>query len=180
MNFIETNLKGCFIIEPNVFYDGRGYFLESYNKNTFKKGIGSDVDFIQDNRSLSSFGVLRGLHFQKGNDAQSKLVMVLSGKVLDVVVDIRPDSSTFGQYFTVELSSENKKQLFIPRGFAHGFVVLSDSAEFFYKVDNYYAPKSEAGILYCDPELNIDWRLAQNELIINSKDLNLPSFKDVL
>ncbi|MGB0806693.1 MAG: dTDP-4-dehydrorhamnose 3,5-epimerase, partial [Salibacteraceae bacterium] len=151
MNFIETKLKGCFVIEPKIFGDKRGYFLESFNFKKFNEAIGYEVDFIQDNQSFSSYGVLRGLHLQTGKDAQAKLVRVLSGKVLDVAVDVRPGSETYGEHVAVELSHENKKQLFVPRGFAHGFVVLSETAEFFYKVDNYYAPQSESGLLFNDP-----------------------------
>ena len=178
MTFTETKLAGCFIIEPAVFGDDRGYFLESFNYQKFSEAIGYDVRFIQDNQSYSSYGVLRGLHLQKGEDAQAKLVRVLSGKVLDVVVDVRSESKTYGQYIAVELSSDNKKQLFVPRGFAHGFVVLSETAEFFYKVDNYYAPQSESGLLYNDPELGIDWGVEESELSLAPKDLLQPLLKD--
>ena len=174
MNFIETKLKGCFIIEPKVFGDKRGYFLESFNYQKFSEAIGYDVRFIQDNQSYSSYGVLRGLHLQTGEDAQAKLVRVLYGKVLDVVVDVRPGSETYGHHVAVELSHENKRQLFVPRGFAHGFVVLSETAEFFYKVDNYYAPQSESGLLFNDPELKIDWGVDEESLIIAPKDLEQP------
>lgn len=177
MNFIETKLKGCFIIEPKVFGDKRGYFLESFNYKKFSEAIGYDVRFIQDNQSFSSFGVLRGLHLQTGDDAQAKLVRVMSGKVLDVAVDVRKGSETYGEYVAVELSHENKRQLFVPRGFAHGFVVLSETAEFFYKVDNYYAPESESGLVFNDSDLQIDWQLDANKLIIADKDYELPTLK---
>jgi dTDP-4-dehydrorhamnose 3,5-epimerase len=180
MNFIETKLKGCFIIEPKVFGDKRGYFLESFNYQKFNAAIGFDVRFIQDNQSYSSYGVLRGLHLQTGDDAQAKLVRVLSGKVLDVAVDVRPGSNTYGQHVAVELSHENKKQLFVPRGFAHGFVVLSETAEFFYKVDNYYAPQSESGLLFNDPELNIDWGVEAEKIIIAAKDLEQPTLANFI
>lgn len=180
MNFIETKLKGCFVIEPQLFGDKRGYFLESFNYQKFSEAIGYDVRFIQDNQSFSSFGVLRGLHLQTGDDAQAKLVRVLSGRVLDVAVDVRPGSETYGQHVAIELSHENKKQLFVPRGFAHGFVVLSETAEFFYKVDNYYAPQSESGLLFNDPKLNIDWVVDEKNLIIAPKDLEQPMLKNFI
>jgi dTDP-4-dehydrorhamnose 3,5-epimerase len=173
----ETKLKGCFVLEPKVFEDGRGYFFESFNQNTFNNLIGQNVNFVQDNESFSSKGVLRGLHFQKGVHAQSKLVRVIKGKVLDVAVDIRPNSLTFGEYVTVELSEENKAQLFVPRGFAHGFIVLSDIAIFSYKCDNYYNKESEGGIIYNDESLGIDWKLNEDLLIVSEKDLLLPKFK---
>ncbi len=179
MKFIETKLKGCYIIEPKIFKDERGYFFESFNEELFNDRIGYKVNFIQDNQSFSKFGVIRGLHYQTGDDAQAKLVRVLSGSVLDIVVDIRENSTTFGQHIAIELSAESKKQLFIPRGFAHGFVVLSKTAEFYYKVDNNYAPQSEAGILFNDPDLNINWLIDQKDLIINKKDMELPLLKDI-
>lgn len=175
----ETKLEGCFIIEPKVFEDKRGYFLESYNQNTFSNLVGRNVNFVQDNESLSSRGVLRGLHFQKGEYAQAKLVRVIKGKVLDVAVDLREGSPTYGQHVSVELSEDNKKQFFVPRGFAHGFVVLSDTALFSYKCDNFYNKSSEGGIIYSDQKLNIDWGLPKNELIISEKDLVLPNFEDI-
>ena len=155
MQIEETKLKGCFIIDPKIFGDDRGYFFESYKQDVFEKAIGYKVNFIQDNQSLSSYGVLRGLHFQKGESAQAKLVRVLKGTVLDVAVDIRLDSPTYGQHVALELSAENKKQFFVPRGFAHGFIVLSETAEFFYKVDNIYSPNHEGGILFNDKDLDI-------------------------
>ena len=180
MKFIETKLKGCFVIEPKVFGDKRGYFLESFNYQKFSAAIGYDVRFIQDNQSFSSFGVLRGLHLQTGDDAQAKLVRVLSGKVLDVAVDVRPNSETFGHHVSFELSAENKKQLFVPRGFAHGFVVLSETAEFFYKVDNNYAPQSESGLLFNDPKLGIDWKIDADKLLIAEKDLEQPLLENFI
>ncbi|WP_299159608.1 dTDP-4-dehydrorhamnose 3,5-epimerase [uncultured Eudoraea sp.] len=174
MIFKETKLKGCFVLEPNVFEDKRGYFLESFNKEMFNRGIGNTVNFVQDNQSFSYQGVIRALHYQIGDHAQAKLVRVLSGTVLDVAVDLRKDSVTFGEHIAVELSHENKKQLFIPRGFAHGFVVLSDSAEFFYKCDNYYNKASEGGIIFNDPTLKIDWKLPADQYKVSEKDLVLP------
>lgn len=176
MNIIETNLQGCFVIEPEVFKDERGYFYESFHQRKFEKQLGIDITFIQENQSGSRRGVLRGLHYQKGEYAQAKLVRVIKGSVLDIVVDIRLDSPTFREHFSIELSSENKKQLFIPRGFAHGFVVLSNEAEFFYKCDNFYNKESEGGIIYNDSTLNIDWKLPKSELIISDKDIILPTF----
>lgn len=178
MNFIATKLEGCYIIEPKIFADSRGYFLESFNKNTFTDGIGQAVEFVQDNQSFSTKGVLRGLHYQTGDQAQAKLVRVLSGEVLDVAVDIRPGSATFGQHVSVVLSGENQKQMFIPRGFAHGFLVLSDTATFFYKCDNFYHKDSEGGIIYNDPTLAIDWNLPQSQLIISDKDTVLPRLEN--
>ncbi|CAH8293014.1 dTDP-4-dehydrorhamnose 3,5-epimerase [Mariniflexile fucanivorans] len=178
MIFRETKLKGCFIIEPKVFSDSRGYFMESFNKETFNFGIGESVDFVQDNQSFSFRGVIRGLHYQRGNHAQAKLLRVLSGRVLDVAVDLRKGSSSFGEYVSIELTGENKKQLYIPRGFAHGFAVLSKTAEFFYKCDNYYNKESEGGILYNDNTLNINWELPLSEHLISEKDLVLPKFKE--
>src|SRR5690606_34004884 len=150
MKIVNTILPDCIIIEPTIFKDERGYFYESFNEERFNQLIGQNIRFVQDNQSFSTYGVLRGLHFQRGEHAQAKLVRVLKGEVLDVAVDIRPDSSTFGKHFSILLSAENKLQLFIPRGFAHGFVVLSEEAEFFYKCDNYYNKASEACILYSD------------------------------
>jgi dTDP-4-dehydrorhamnose 3,5-epimerase len=178
MNFIPTKLDGCFVIEPKIFNDERGYFLESFNENTFQKGIGQPVHFVQDNQSYSSKGVLRGLHYQTGEHAQAKLVRVLQGEVLDVVVDIRPDSKTYGESFSVVLSGENQKQFFIPRGFAHGFLVLSDTATFFYKCDNFYNKESEGGIIYNDKSLNIDWQFSNAELLISEKDAILPTIEN--
>jgi len=177
MKVIETKLKGCFVLEPKVFKDKRGYFFESFNEETFNKLIGQEVKFVQDNESFSSKGVLRGLHYQTGEYAQAKLVRVIKGTVLDVAVDLRKESETYGQYISVELTEENKKQLFIPRGFAHGFVVLSDTAIFSYKCDNFYNKVSEGGILFNDPTLNIDWVMPKEEFIVSEKDLSLPVFQ---
>jgi dTDP-4-dehydrorhamnose 3,5-epimerase len=175
MNFIPTKLEGCFIIEPKIINDGRGYFMESFNENTFQEGVGQSVHFVQDNQSFSSKGVLRGLHYQTGVHAQAKLVRVLSGEVLDVVVDVRPGSVTYGQYVSVVLSAENQQQFFIPRGFAHGFLVLSETATFFYKCDNFYNKESEGGVIYNDPVINIDWQFPMTQLLISEKDLILPT-----
>lgn len=175
MNFIPTKLEGCFIIEPKIINDERGYFMESFNENTFQKGTGKAVHFVQDNQSFSTKGVLRGLHYQTGEHAQAKLVRVLQGEVLDVVVDIRPNSVTFGEYVSVLLTGENKTQFFVPRGFAHGFLVLSETATFFYKCDNFYNKESEGGLLYNDKSVNIDWQFPLENLIISEKDLILPT-----
>jgi dTDP-4-dehydrorhamnose 3,5-epimerase len=174
MKIVETKLKGCFILQPTVFSDNRGYFFESFNQKGFNTALGININFVQDNESFSSRGVLRGLHYQKGECAQAKLVRVIKGKVLDVAVDLRESSPTCGQYISVELSEINKKQLFVPRGFAHGFVVLSEKAIFSYKCDNYYNKESEGGIIYNDLQLGIDWQIPEKELIISEKDLILP------
>ena len=179
MKFLHTPLNGCIVMTPAIFSDSRGSFCESYKKGVFDEALGYEVNFVQDNESFSSKGVLRGLHFQKGEYAQAKLVRVIQGAVLDVAVDLREESSTFGQHFSIELSSDNKKQLFIPRGFAHGFVVLSDTAIFSYKCDNYYHKESESGIIYNDPTLNIDWILPSEQLQLSEKDLLLPKFKSL-
>ena len=175
MKFVNTPIEGLVIIEPTLFGDDRGYFLESYNKKEFEKAIG-EISFVQDNESKSSKGVLRGLHFQKPPYAQAKLVRCIEGKVLDVAVDIREGSETFGQHVTVELTGENKKQVFIPRGFAHGFLVLSESAIFAYKVDNSYAPTHDAGIRWDDPILNIQWGVSESDVLVSEKDAKLPFF----
>ena len=175
MNFIPTPLEGCFIIEPKLIYDDRGYFMESFNEKTFQSGIQQSIHFIQDNQSFSSKGVLRGLHYQTGAFAQAKLVRVIQGEVLDVAVDIRPGSKTFGQYEAVVLSAENQKQFFVPRGFAHGFLVLSETATFFYKCDNFYNKESEGGIIYNDATIGIDWNFDYENLIISEKDTQLPN-----
>ena len=179
MQIQETKLKGCFIIEPKIFGDERGYFFESYKEELFEKVIGYTINFIQDNQSLSSYGVLRGLHFQNGEYAQAKLVRVLKGAVMDVAVDIRPESTTYGQHVAVELSEENKKQLFVPRGFAHGFIVLSETAEFFYKVDNIYEPTQEGGILFSDKDLAIDWKVPLASIQLSDKDKILPTINEL-
>ena len=177
MQYIETDIQGVFIIEPKVFKDARGYFMEAWKQADFEQYIGK-VDFIQDNESKSSYGVLRGLHYQKGDLCQAKLVRVIKGRVLDVAVDLRRSSSTFGQHVMVELSEENKRQFFIPRGFAHGFLVLSDEAIFTYKVDNVYAPQAEAGIRWNDPQLGIEWPIDPKEVQTSEKDLKQPLFAD--
>ncbi len=179
MNVIKTDIDGVLILEPRIFGDSRGYFYESYNKERFKEETGLDVDFVQDNQSFSCYGVLRGLHFQKPPFAQSKLVRVIKGAVLDVAVDIRVGSPTFGKHVAVELTEENHRQLFIPRGFAHGFVVLSKEAIFQYKCDNFYAPDSEGAIIWNDPDLAIDWKIDQKDVVLSGKDMNHPLFKDL-
>jgi dTDP-4-dehydrorhamnose 3,5-epimerase len=178
MNFIPTKLKGCFILEPKIINDERGYFMESFNETTFQKGIGQKVHFVQDNQSFSSKGVLRGLHYQVGEFAQAKLVRVLEGEVLDVAVDIRPESATFGQYEAVLLTGENQTQFFVPRGFAHGFLVLSETATFFYKCDNFYNKESEGGIIYNDETIAVDWQFPLEKLIISDKDKVQPTLKN--
>ncbi len=178
MKFAETPIKGLWIIEPRVFEDARGYFMESYKEDEFSQHIGK-VHFIQDNESKSSFGVLRGLHFQEGETSQAKLVRVIQGKVWDVAVDIRKNSSTFGKYHAVELSDENKKQFFIPRGFAHGFLVLSETAVFSYKVDNVYSPATERTLDCMDKELNIPWQVETSKLLLSEKDKQGISFKQL-
>lgn len=178
MTFIETKLKGCFILEPKIFTDERGYFMESFNEKTFQEGVGQKVTFVQDNQSFSTRGVLRGLHYQCGEHAQAKLVRVLQGEVLDVAVDLRLESPTYGQYETVLLSGENQKQFFVPRGFAHGFLVLSETATFFYKCDNFYNKESEGGLIYNDQTVNINWNFPLNELIISDKDQILPNLEN--
>lgn len=171
MEYIATSIPDVWILEPKVFEDARGYFMETWRESDFNQAVGHEVHFVQDNQSKSSRGVLRGLHFQKGADSQAKLVRVLQGAVVDVAVDLRKSSPTFGQYVMVELSEENKRQLFIPRGFAHGFQVLSDTAVFTYKVDNHYAPQSECSIRYDDPTIGIDWPIKGNEVLLSEKDL---------
>lgn len=178
MNFIKTELSGVVIVEPRVFEDARGYFFESYNEAEFIKN-GIPNKFVQDNQSKSSYGVVRGLHCQLGEFAQAKLVRVLSGRVLDVAVDIRPNSPTFGKYIAVELSDENKRQLFIPRGFLHGFSVLSETAVFAYKCDNLYAPQAEFGIRFDDPDIGVDWKIPADKIITSEKDRQAKGLKDV-
>ena len=179
MNVTKTGLKDCFLIEPQIFGDDRGYFFESFNQKLFAEKTGLDIHFVQDNQSKSDRGVLRGLHFQTGEYAQAKLVRVIKGKALDVVVDVRPESVTFGKTFSVILSEENNKQLFVPRGFAHGFSVLEDNTIFSYKCDNYYNKASEGGIMYNDKELDINWMLKQEEVILSEKDQRLQTFKSL-
>lgn len=175
MTVLPTKLSGCFILEPKIIADARGYFMESFNERTFQEATGTEVHFVQDNQSYSTKGVLRGLHYQCGEHAQAKLVRVLNGEVLDIAVDIRPESETYGQYVAEILSGENQRQLFIPRGFAHGFLVLSECATFFYKCDNFYNKESEGGIIYNDATLNIDWQLNDKELLVSEKDMFLPT-----
>ncbi len=177
MEFKETKIKGVYIIEPKIFNDARGYFFEAWKKEEFEAHVGP-IEFIQDNESKSSYGVLRGLHYQKGEYSQAKLVRVIKGKVLDVAVDIRKSSPTFGQHVMVELSDENKRQFFIPRGFAHGFLVLSDEAIFTYKVDNVYAPQAEAGIRWNDPDVAIQWPIELDKVLTSEKDLKQSFLRD--
>ena len=178
MEVIKTALEGVLILEPRIFTDGRGYFFESYNQREFLAKTGLDVTFVQDNESFSTYGVLRGLHFQKGEYAQAKLVRVIEGKVLDVAVEIRKGSPTFGKWTAVELSGENHRQFFIPRGFAHGFSVLSPTARFQYKCDNFYAPGQEGAIAWNDPDLGIDWQLPASDVLLSEKDSRHPLLKD--
>lgn len=177
MTFIKTDFPGLLIIEPTVYTDSRGYFFESYNENNFK-AAGIDIKFVQDNQSKSSYGVIRGLHYQLAPYAQTKLIRVLSGVIMDAVVDLRKGSPTYGKSFSLELSAQNNRQLFIPKGFAHGFSVLSQQAEIIYKCDAFYHKASEAGIAYNDLELNIDWQISAHQSIISDKDLVNPLFKD--
>lgn len=179
MRVEKTPLADCYIIHDTVHGDQRGYFFESFNRKTFFSETGLDIDFVQDNQSKSQKGVLRGLHFQEGEHAQAKLVRVLQGKVLDVVVDLRKKSPSYGQTFAMELTEDNHQQLFVPRGFAHGFVVLSETAVFFYKCDNYYNKASERGIIFNDTDLAIDWQLPDMNLILSDKDRVLPSFQEI-
>lgn len=177
MPFIETGLPGLLVFEPTVFEDSRGYFYEAYNEKTFAQQ-GVTIKFVQDNQSCSSYGVIRGLHYQLAPHAQTKLVRVLSGVILDVAVDIRKASPTFGKVYALELSAQNKKQLYIPAGFAHGFSVLSEMAEVLYKCDAFYNKESEGGILYNDPALQIDWKIAPDKAILSDKDSKLPGLAD--
>ena len=177
MKIRQTGISGLIVIEPDVFGDSRGYFIESFSCRKFMELTGIDVDFVQDNESKSSYGVLRGLHFQRPPHAQSKLVRVVSGRVLDVAVDLRAGSPTYGKHYAVELSGENHLQMFIPKGFAHGFAVLSDEAVFQYKCDEYYAPQSEGGVAWDDPDLAIDWQIPLEDVRLSEKDRNNPEFK---
>ena len=177
MEIIKTNIEGVIIVEPRIFKDGRGYFFESFSQREFEEKV-CKTTFVQDNESKSSYGVVRGLHFQKPPFAQSKLVRVIKGAVLDVAVDIRKDSPTFGQYVSVELTGENHRQFFIPRGFAHGFSVLSEEVIFQYKCDNFYSPQSEGAIAWNDSDLNIDWRIPVEEVVLSEKDSKHPKLKD--
>ena len=170
MELIATALKDCFIIKPALFEDERGYFFESFNLQKFNTLSGLDIHFVQDNQAKSNYGILRGLHLQKGEHAQAKLVSVIKGKVIDVAVDMRPDSPTYLQHVAIELSEENHLQLFVPRGFAHGYVVLEDNTIFFYKCDNFYCKEAEGGVIYNDPTLNIDWPVKEEDIILSEKD----------
>lgn len=178
MKFIETKIPGVVIIEPKIIGDNRGYFFESFNLKKIEEYIGN-ITFVQDNESKSKKGVLRGLHFQTPPYEQAKLVRCIEGSILDVTVDIRKESPTYGKHITIELSDENKRQLFVPKGFAHGFVVLSETAVIAYKVDNYYAPNHESGIKWDDKELAIDWRIRTEDILLSEKDKNLSNFKDI-
>ncbi len=180
MEIQHTPLKDCFVLKPRIFKDHRGTFYETYNQNLFNEVSGKDIDFVQDNQSTSTRGVLRGLHFQTGEMAQSKLVRVILGKVLDIVVDIRKDSKTFGQHFSIILDDKEQLQLFVPKGFAHGFITLSETSKFAYKCDNFYDKASEGGIIYNDATLALDWHLPKEDFIISEKDLELPSFLDII
>ncbi|MGN1236546.1 MAG: dTDP-4-dehydrorhamnose 3,5-epimerase [Bacteroidaceae bacterium] len=177
MEYIETSIKGVWLLEPRVFKDSRGYFMETYRKDDFDVKIGK-VDFVQDNESMSTYGVVRGLHYQKGQWSQAKLVRVIEGRVFDVAVDLRRSSETFGQYVAFELSAENKRQLFIPRGFAHGFAVMSETAVFTYKVDNVYMPSSEASICYDDSTIGVEWPISREKMLLSPKDLNGVAFNE--
>lgn len=179
MPFITCAIEGLVIVEPKVFEDSRGYFFESYNQQQFQQ-YGIPANFVQDNQSKSSYGVIRGLHYQKAPHAQAKLVRVLEGTILDVAVDIRKNSPTYGQHFDIELSAENKKQLFIPEGFAHGFSVLSETAVVMYKCNTFYNKESEGGIRYNDPELAIDWKVDLSKAVVSEKDQALPDFKNAI
>lgn len=179
MHIVKHDIEGLLMIEPQVFGDERGYFFESFNAERFLAETGIDITFVQDNESLSKRGVLRGLHFQREPYAQAKLVRVVRGKVLDVAVDIRPDSPTFGRYVATELSGENHRQMFIPKGFAHGYVVLEDNTIFQYKCDEFYHPESEDGIAWNDPKIGIDWGIPESEIILSEKDVNRKLFNDL-
>lgn len=180
MKIIETQIEGCLLIEPTIFKDDRGYFFETFNQEKFNRTTGLSINFVQDNQSFSTKNVLRGLHYQRGQHQQAKLVQVLDGAILDVVVDLRPDSATYGASFKTVLTGESHRQLFVPRGFAHGFVVLSDTALFSYKCDNYYKKEAEGGIIFNDKELDIDWGVDPKDLILSEKDMELPILKKSL
>jgi len=176
VKILQTHLKDCFVLTPTIFSDERGTFYETFNKNVFEKVSGQRVNFVQDNQSTSTFGVLRGLHYQIGEMAQAKLVRVIQGKVLDIVVDIREDSETFGKHFSIVLDDKKQEQLFVPQGFAHGFITLSETSKFAYKCDNFYDKASEKGIIYNDATLGLDWHLSEEDFIISEKDKLLPTF----
>ena len=179
MKIIETEIQGLFIIEPDVYGDSRGYFFESFNKRRFEEQTGISVDFVQDNESRSTYGVVRGLHFQRPPHAQAKLVRVVSGRVLDVAVDLREGSPTYGKHVAVELSGENHRQVFIPKGFAHGFSVLSEEAVFQYKCDDYYAPETEGAVAWDDPDIAIDWRIPADDMILSERDKKHPRLSEL-
>lgn len=179
MNIITTPIEGLLIIEPRIFNDDRGYFYESYNRKAFQQATGLDIHFVQDNQARSTRNVLRGLHFQNPPTAQTKLIRALQGTIWDVVVDIRRESPTFGHWFGVELSAENKRQFLIPKGFAHGYSVLSETAEVFYKCDDFYSKADEGGVRYNDPTLNIDWKIELSDAIVSEKDLQQPLLKEI-
>ncbi|MFV0627272.1 MAG: dTDP-4-dehydrorhamnose 3,5-epimerase [Alphaproteobacteria bacterium] len=178
MKFIKTEIEGVYIIEPRIFKDDRGYFFESFSDAKFKEA-GLDYTFVQDNQAFSAYGTLRGLHFQKGEHAQAKLVRVIEGAVIDVAVDLRPNSSTYGKHVAVELSGENNRQLLIPRGFAHGYSVISKTALFAYKCDNFYCKEAEAGLNFADSELGIDWKISDSDINANERDRNFPLLKEL-
>ena len=180
MKLKETNISGLLVIEPDVFHDGRGCFFESFSVRKFEELTGLKVDFVQDNESHSVYGTVRGLHFQTGDHAQAKLVRVVSGRVLDVAVDLREDSPTFGRHFSIELSGENRLQMFVPKGFAHGFSVLSETAVFQYKCDSYYAPQAEGALMWNDPDLAIDWNIPVEDVLVSEKDSRNKTFKEYL
>lgn len=180
MKLKETNISGLLVIEPDVFHDGRGCFFESFSARKFEELTGLKVDFVQDNESHSVYGTVRGLHFQTGDHAQAKLVRVVSGRVLDVAVDLREGSPTFGRHFSIELSGENRLQMFIPKGFAHGFSVLSETAVFQYKCDSYYAPQAEGALMWNDPDLAIDWNIPVEDVLVSEKDSRNKTFKEYL
>lgn len=179
MKIKETGIKGLLVIEPDVFGDSRGYFMESFSEKKFREETGMDVTFVQDNESKSSYGVVRGLHFQRPPYSQAKLVRVVSGRALDVAVDLREGSETYGKHFSIELSGENHLQVFIPKGFAHGFAVLSEEVLFQYKCDEYYAPESEGAVIWNDPDLNIDWKIPHEDVRLSEKDKKHPGLKDL-
>lgn len=178
MNVIKTPLEGLLILEPRIFNDDRGYFFESFNANTFKTATEQDIDFVQDNQARSTINVLRGLHYQNAPHAQTKLIRALEGAIWDVVVDLRKDSATYGRWYGVELSAENKRQFLVPRGFAHGYSVLTETAEVFYKCDDFYSKEDEGGLYYADPELNIDWKIDLTNAIVSEKDQVQPTLKE--
>lgn len=178
MNIINTPIENLFIIEPKIFNDDRGYFFESYNNKAFQAATGLDIVWVQDNQARSTKNVLRGLHFQNEPHAQTKLIRALEGAIWDVVIDLRRQSKTFGQWFGVELSASNKRQLLVPNGFAHGYSVLTDTAEVFYKCDDFYSKADEGGVLYNDPEIGIDWKINLNDAIVSEKDLGQPRFSE--